>query len=41
MNEEHEIEDEGLLSYVSQNMVVTKATILDIHLDPLQIMKRI
>jgi len=41
MQEEHEIEDKGMLSYASQNMVLTKATLLDIHLDPLLIMKLI
>jgi hypothetical protein len=41
VNKEHETEDKGMLSQASQNMVVTKATLLDIHLDPLQITKRI
>jgi len=38
MKEEHETEDKGMLSYASEDTVLTKATLLGIHLYPLQIM---
>jgi len=38
MKEEHVTENKEMLSYASQDMVLTKATLLGIHLDPLQIM---
>jgi hypothetical protein len=41
MQDEQEIKDYGMLSCASQNMGLTKAALLGIHMDPLQIMKRI
>jgi hypothetical protein len=41
MREGQEIKGKRMLSCASENVGLTKVTILAIHMDPLQIMKRI